>query len=489
VSQISIFVESDLHFNDEIVYHPKDNVIWIKLPVLSPTIRMGTSLNGHTYSIVHRIDNLVGLKKMSQEDVEYKIDGNNIANARWKSLKLDIDYNKKNSPNYFIDTSLKEGEVLRISFRKSSGKIFQVFEIERKKTFPSVQLFREVDDNDTTKGNLRSAIVKEKKFWQGFNEVEGKSIQIKPNKYLELIFTNQSINEDSSILYRLSTEKGVGVWQRTGHFTLLRNLKSNRTYLFDVKYDGTNRINKYEIKISSYWYQTSLAIISSAAVALIIALSIIFIRMRLKWKAEKRKIEHARYRLKALQSQLNPHFIFNALASIQSLVNNNDKQQANQYLAKFSTVLRGALKNSEVIFIPLAEELELLKDYLEIEQLRFHFSYNLTLDKAINPVDVDIPPMLTQPSIENAIKHGIGGIGNKGIIDIKIIKQDLGFKLIIFDNGQWQNKTNGNGFGISLTKQRIAVINEIDKERQIQYKIDITENSTTVCFNFNNWFI
>ncbi len=353
---------------------------------------------------------------------------------------------------------------------------------------PSIHLFREVGNNDTTKGSLRTAIVKEKKYSEGFNELDNETIMVAPNHYLELVFANQLVNKDSGILYKLSTGQDKGVWQRTGHFTLLRNLKSNQTYQLEVKYDGTDRVNKYVIKISAHWYQTPLAITGFGAFALIIILGVSFIQMRLKWKAEKRKIEQTRYKLKAVQAQLNPHFIFNALSSIQSLVNNDDKQKANQYLASFSTVLRGALKNSELIFIPLTEELGLLKDYLEIEQLRFRFSYSCSIDKAINPADVEIPPMIFQPSIENAIKHGIGGMGNKGIIDIQINKKDQGFDITIFDNGQWKNKMNGNGFGILLTKERIAGINELTKERQILYQIDAIENGTIVSFYFKNWF-
>ncbi|MBN9350410.1 MAG: histidine kinase [Chitinophagaceae bacterium] len=488
VSQMSVFVESDLHLNDEIIYNPHDSIIWIKFPLLSPSIRMGTSFEAHTYSIIHRIDYLVGVKKISLQEVDYKIEGKGTVNTRWRKLKLNVNYNEKNQANYFIDTSLNEGQVLIISFKKPGGKVFQVFEFERRKNLPSVELFREVGDNDTTKGSLRSAIVKEKKYRDGFNELNDKLIQVDPSRYLELVFTNLSVNEDSSILYRLNTVHDSSAWQRTGHFTLLRNLKSNKTYFFKVKYVGSNSINEYVIKVSAHWYETILAITSFVAFALVVALSIFFIQMRVQWSNEKRKIEQVRYRLKAVQAQLNPHFIFNALSSIQSLVNNNDKQQANQYLARFSTVLRGALKNSEVIFIPLAEEVELLKDYLEIEQLRFQFSFNFAIDTAINLVDVEIPPMIFQPSIENAIKHGICGMGNKGVIDIQINKQAQGFLVTIFDNGHWQNKANGNGFGISLTKERIAVINEICNERQIQYKIDITENGTIAYFYFKNWF-
>jgi len=97
--------------------------------------------------------------------------------------------------------------------------------------------------------------------------------------------------------------------------------------------------------------------------------------------------------------------------------------------------------------------------------------------------------MLFQPTIENAIKHGIGGKGVKGVIRIKITGQKNGFSVCIFDNGRWHNGPVNNGYGIGLTKDRIAAINEMNKERAIEYEINISAEGTDVCFKFNNWFL
>ncbi len=106
VSAISFFIESSLHCTDEIVYHPEEDIVWIKLPVLSSNVRMGFPLEGQTYSIIHRIDYLVALKQSSLQEAEYKIEGENASNAAWRKLKLNIDYDTAHPPNYFIDTLL-----------------------------------------------------------------------------------------------------------------------------------------------------------------------------------------------------------------------------------------------------------------------------------------------------------------------------------------------------------------------------------------------
>lgn len=200
-------------------------------------------------------------------------------------------------------------------------------------------------------------------------------------------------------------------------------------------------------------------------------------------------MEFFQYKLKSIQSQLNPHFIFNALSSIQSLVNNDEKNLANKYLTNFSNVLRGALKNSEVTFVPVVNELELMRNYLEIEQLRFQFEYNFIIDTTINLSEIEVPPMLFQPSIENAIKHGGGRKGQTGIIEIQICKMESGFYLSIFDNGEWKKEAEGSGVGISLTKERITSINNLNKERKIEYKLETCSHSTIIYFQFHKWLL
>ncbi|GAL62465.1 tetratricopeptide repeat-containing sensor histidine kinase [Algibacter lectus] len=113
--------------------------------------------------------------------------------------------------------------------------------------------------------------------------------------------------------------------------------------------------------------------------------------------------------LKSLRSQMNPHFIFNALNSVNSFIASNDERTANKYLTDFSLLMRAVLENSEQDFIPLEKEIKLLELYTKLEHFRFKdkFDYTIKVDKNINVNDFVIPPMLLQPYIENAVWHGL----------------------------------------------------------------------------------
>lgn len=112
---------------------------------------------------------------------------------------------------------------------------------------------------------------------------------------------------------------------------------------------------------------------------------------------------------RALRAQINPRFIFNSLSAIQHLVSVKKIESALKYLNKFSRFTRNVLESSMEINIPLAEEIKILEDYLSLELLRFanSFSYNITIDEAIDPEEIEIPPMILQPFVENALIHGL----------------------------------------------------------------------------------
>jgi LytS/YehU family sensor histidine kinase len=337
---------------------------------------------------------------------------------------------------------------------------------------------------------LRRAITQEGKYLEDFTVTGNDQLEIETKSYLELVFKDALLNEDSSIQYRLSTSADKGDWKQTGHFMLLRNLKSNTQYTLEVKYANGDTVNQYSIISEAKWYQKPRSFIWMVVLAFVAALFIGFVSIRMKLNRERKKKEQVQNKLKTIQSQLNPHFIFNALSSIQSLVNNDQKEAANEYLTHFSMVLRGALSNGELSFVSLSSELEFLKNYIEIEKLRFNFSYHISVDiNNIEPNNIEVPPMLLQPAIENAILHGISGKGSEGSISIDITTAPNGFVIQISDNGLWDDTPPNNGYGIPLTLQRIAAINEIGEGRKIEHGIRKTKDGTIVSFNFINWFV
>lgn len=177
-------------------------------------------------------------------------------------------------------------------------------------------------------------------------------------------------------------------------------------------------------------------------------------------------------KIMALRSAMNPHFIFNALNSIQFYISKNERQQAIQYLSTFSKLIRGTLNSSGQNTIKLKDELELLKHYIELELIRFEKKFNVTftIDPKLNSGNTEIPSLVVQPFVENAILHGLYDKRSEGNLKISISLQKKEFILFeVEDDGigrqaaqQIQAKKNLEGhksMGISLAEERLKIIN------------------------------
>jgi LytS/YehU family sensor histidine kinase len=141
--------------------------------------------------------------------------------------------------------------------------------------------------------------------------------------------------------------------------------------------------------------------------------------------------------LASIKSQMNPHFLFNALNTIQAYIYTNDKENASVYLGKFSELTRRILEMSNKDCVPLSEEIKSLSLYLELEKIRFEdlLHYTFEVDPALQPDFVYIPSMLIQPYVENAIKHGLLHKKDDRQLWIKFIKERDCLMVIIDDNG------------------------------------------------------
>jgi len=195
--------------------------------------------------------------------------------------------------------------------------------------------------------------------------------------------------------------------------------------------------------------------------------------------------------LKSLRSQMNPHFIFNALNSVNSFIASNDERTANRYLTDFSKLMRSVLENSEEDFIPLSKEIELLQLYTKLEHFRFQdkFEYTITIDDNIAIDEFVIPPMLLQPYVENAVWHGLRYKEEKGVLQIKLrARSDNELQIIIEDDGvgrakskalktEHQKKQNSKGMG--NIKKRVAILNEMYADKVDVYIEDIDNEGGT----------
>jgi tetratricopeptide (TPR) repeat protein len=215
-------------------------------------------------------------------------------------------------------------------------------------------------------------------------------------------------------------------------------------------------------------FRQQLVIYGLLLIIVIIAVTSYFIYKN----AQASKIANQMLALKSLRSQMNPHFIFNALNSVNQFVAKNDERTTNKFLSDFSRLMRLVMENSQEDFIPLYKEQEIISLYLKLEHYRFRdkFDYDIIIDENVNAETVEIPPMLIQPYIENAVWHGLRYKDSKGNLTLKMTKIPDGLQVEITDNGigrkrsaelKTENQKRQNSTGLKNIEQRLAIINKV----------------------------
>lgn len=296
---------------------------------------------------------------------------------------------------------------------------------------------------------------------------------------------------DTSLQYILAyNDIKDSVWRTTGHILFLSNFKPNKDYTLLVRYKSEHgNVKKFTFFIMPKWYQKTVYRLGFAIAVCMLLLVFITILYRIRLQNETKKYTYLNYGLKSIRAQLNPHFVFNALGSIQGLMNKNDIEGANHYLTEFSTLLRESLKNNDREFVPLETELRILETYLKLEQLRFHFQYRIHISEVIDKNALEIPALLLQPIVENAIKHGIAVKQEKGMVEILFKQDEKTLSISVSDNGTgFYEKQSSDGFGLKLTRDRIELLNKSLPKQSIKLTIESVINSgTTVHLSFENW--
>lgn len=209
------------------------------------------------------------------------------------------------------------------------------------------------------------------------------------------------------------------------------------------------------------------------ALILLTGLVVFIFRTLKKVQTKNKKIA-----LQSLRREMNPHFIFNSLNSVNHFIATSNELEANQYLTKFSKLMRGVMENSTDDFIPFQQELDLLQNYLALEKTRFtdKFDYEIEVDESLNMHSLQVPGMLVQPFLENAIWHGLRYRTEKGFLKLSFEKNNQYLKIIIEDNGigieeskkqKTQHQKTREVRGMKNTLERIKLLNDL-------YKKDIT---------------
>lgn len=312
-------------------------------------------------------------------------------------------------------------------------------------------------------------------------------------------FSAVSFNSYETVKYLYRFDHGDSTWHSTTNTELLLENLDAGTYNLQIKAVIPNQqrysaIKSLTINVEKPWWQNNW--LRLLAVILLAAAVYAYITKRVrKIKAEEKKKTELNARLSeleqtALRSQMNPHFIFNCLTSIQQLIVTGNKTDANEYLVKFARLIRKTLDLSAHPFISLREETEYLNEYLFLEQLRLsgHFEYVINIDEAISADKIYIPNMMIQPIVENCIRHGIKSLENrKGEISIHFNQQAQCILCTITDNGVGRSETpsaNENVFtkhksyGVDIVRKRLQAFAEF-RQQETGIEIHDLHNSTT----------
>jgi two-component system LytT family sensor kinase len=295
--------------------------------------------------------------------------------------------------------------------------------------------------------------------------------------------------EDHELLPYLKVNKSV--FKKSGNYELIIQpfLKNNKSPKDIENYTSSYTLN-ITLEIDNYTQKELLiyGLMTALAIGVVFLGIFYFIKKRnTKKLADKEQQKNtAKLQLNSIRSQLNPHFLFNALSGIQNLMNKNEIDNANQYLSKFARLTRNVLDNKELI--SLAQEKTLLDDYLQMEQLRFGFQYEIDYTENLDLSNTEIPSMLLQPFVENAVKHGISQKASEGKIMISFKKQANDLVLTLTDNGKgFDTNKKYKGLGLQLSDSRIELLNSIYKENRVTLAIQASGYGTSIRLTLTAW--
>lgn len=392
-----------------------------------------------------------------------------------------------------FSANLKVGDYLLVNFYdNNTDTLVKTYYLEREATPLQLKSYGIYDGGEVLimGGTIEDDTSQVIEISASYNE----RIELSHGQILRLVFAEPAAVSNASFLslsYRIENNQNHEVIEETSkNEIILKGLTASTDYTLTVWYsllsdDGYRQ--RYHISVRPRWYQTNrFQLIFGGLLFAAVGGVFLFVMVnRLnRAKSSRSKTEQ---QLLSVQSQLNPHFIFNALSSIQGLNNTGRIEEANRYLGEFSSLLRSTLKSSEKITNTLDRELETLKTHLGLEQLRFGFQWEIEVDETVNTVVFNIPTLLLQPLVENAVKHGVSGLSKEGKVHIRVLRQGNDLLVYIQDNGMGFAEGLQEGYGIRLTRDRIKLFNRLSKENQINLIFESNEG-TTAKILFSKWF-
>ena len=321
---------------------------------------------------------------------------------------------------------------------------------------------------------------------------------------LQLNFLAIDYTQDGQIRYRYRLESNAP-WNYTTNRTVNYATLSEGDYQFEVQ--ARNKDGEWGISTflpfsirPPFWRTLWFAGLMILAIG---GLAFLFYRNRLNLYRQElaikeltlqkeqeqlvREKEINQLQAAALRAQMNPHFIFNCLNSIQSFIVTGEKIEASRYLSRFATLVRGVLKASQQERISLEEETAMLENYLVLEQMRFdgHFTFQIEVTDELGLSETTLPPMLVQPFVENAILHGLKDNSKEGRIDICYQQVNGQLRVTVTDNGigitaanqrKQRDGSTHQSMGTSLTQKRLTLLTQANEQGTVEISDRKDEN-------------
>ncbi len=280
--------------------------------------------------------------------------------------------------------------------------------------------------------------------------------------------------------YRLRSGDETPEWFYTNEKNIRYNDLDAGQYTFEVAAQNKSgewnvQSTKLNFEIEAHFTETKMFRLFLFFLGLcIISLIFYFQNKRIRFRAkEKQRLQEAALRVReaelmALRNQMNPHFVFNSLNSIQNFIFKKDVEKANYFLSKFSSLMRDSLQYTRLDFISIKEELAFLNNYMELESMRFpeKFDFNVSVEEDLAIEYLLIPSLLLQPIMENAIKHAFKNIKHKGLLHVNVLQKDNdSIEVFIEDNGPGlieseDTRPQHTSLGLKIIKNRIKLLND-----------------------------
>ncbi|MBL7703162.1 MAG: histidine kinase [Ferruginibacter sp.] len=374
--------------------------------------------------------------------------------------------------------------------KKNTDSPFALTTVYWKETKPVISsVFTEKNMNDFF------ALLQRPWSSKGAKGYSPKRLILSPEENTAIFYLSAEVFKKEAIEYRLKKDGHIqrdwGTNDYDNNFIWLKNLSPGK-YELEIRYSRQRHsIAVYNFEKKPQWQQTTwFKFLTGSLLAAFLGFIVLLFRNKLqKRKLEQSELEKEKLQLRinSIRSQLNPHFVFNALSSIQWLVNKKDADAANEYLSAFSSLLRHSLQYNEVEWIAIQQEAQMIDTYLSLEKLRFPINYDISLTDNVAPVE--IPSFFIQTLIENSVKHGHENLQQGLEIKIAFYSVDKNLYISIEDKGKgFDPLKTQDGYGLKLTKQRIELLNNAMKDRKIELSIQSKINAgTKILLTFSNW--